>query len=215
MNPTEESAPNSSFALLRQFARGRRQIERCEFCAAELPKGHPHLIEPKGRKLLCACQPCALLFGEAGETVYRRVPRRLLSLPNFHLTDAQWESLHIPIQLAFFFHSSPAEGILALFPSPAGLLESSPDLATWEQVVEANPVLNRMLPDVEGLLVNRGAHGGRLAGAPEYYLAPIDECFRLAGLIRLNWRGMSGGAEVWNEIDQFFTDLKRRASLAA
>lgn len=39
---------------------------------------------------------------------YRRVPRRVRYLPEFQLTDAQWDSLAIPIQMAFFFHSTPA-----------------------------------------------------------------------------------------------------------
>jgi hypothetical protein len=30
------------------------------------------------------------------------------------------------------------------------------------------------------------------------------------GLIRLHWRGLSGGAEVWSAIQQFFGDLKSR-----
>jgi hypothetical protein len=37
---------------------------------------------------------------------------------------------------------------------------------------------------------------------------PIDECYRLVGLIRLNWRGLSGGSEVWEEVDKFFEQLE-------
>ena len=47
---------------------------------------------------------------------------------------------------------------------------------------------------------------------PEYYLAPIDQCYRLVGLIRAHWRGLSGGTEVWREIAQFFDELKARAT---
>ena len=46
----------------------------------------------------------------------------------------------------------------------------------------------------------------------EYYLLPIDECFKLVGLIRANWRGLSGGAEVWKQIGEFFGGLKTRAT---
>jgi len=31
-------------------------------------------------------------------------------------------------------------------------------------------------------------------------------------LIRANWRGLSGGAEVWEEITRFFESLKQRSS---
>ena len=60
------------------------------------------------------------------------------------------------------------------------------------------------------LLVNRVGH---VAGAvpAEYYLVPIDECYKLVGLIRTHWRGLSGGTEVWREIGAFFATLKKRA----
>ena len=40
------------------------------------------------------------------------------------MTDAQWESLILPINLAFFFHSSVEGRTIALYPSPAGAVES-------------------------------------------------------------------------------------------
>jgi hypothetical protein len=45
----------------------------------------------------------------------------------------------------------------------------------------------------------------------EYYLVPIDECYKLVGLIRTHWRGLSGGTEVWREIGAFFAELKKQA----
>jgi hypothetical protein len=209
MRMTERTSPNGSFAALRRFARARPVIERCDFCSAELGELHQHLIEPERRRLVCVCGACAILFGSQGETAYRRVPRRIRYLPGFRLTDAQWEGLLIPIQLAFFFHSSPAGRIIALYPSPAGPTESSVDLAMWDEIAQDNPALERMSPDVEGLLVNRSARAG---GAPDYFIAPIDECFKLAGMIRANWRGLSGGEEVWKEIGRFFADLKARSN---
>jgi len=202
-------SPNGSFAALRRFARPRPVIERCDFCGAELGELHQHLIEPGRRRLVCVCGACAILFGSQGETAYRRVPRRIRYLPDFRMTDAQWEGLLIPIQLAFFFHSSAAGRVIALYPSPAGPTESSLDLATWDEVAQDNPALKLMSPDVEGLLVNRSARAG---GAPDYFIAPIDECFKLAGMIRANWRGLSGGDEVWKEIGRFFADLKTRSN---
>jgi hypothetical protein len=60
------------------------------------------------------------------------------------------------------------------------------------------------------LLVNRVGHV-RGASPAEYYLVPIDECYKLVGLIRRHWRGLSGGTEVWREIGAFFNGLKTRA----
>ena len=68
-----------------------------------------------------------------------------------------------------------------------------------------------MESDVEGLLVNRLGYS-RGYSAPDYYLLPIDECYRLVGLIRMHWKGLSGGTEVWNELGEFFTSLKARST---
>jgi hypothetical protein len=47
--------------------------------------------------------------------------------------------------------------------------------------------------------------------AAEYYIAPIDACYRLVGLIRMHWSGLSGGTEVWQEIGDFFAQLRAQA----
>jgi hypothetical protein len=211
MRMTERNAPSGTFATLRRFARSRTAVEVCDFCGAELDELHQHLIEPERRRLVCVCGACAVLFGSQGETAYRRVPRRIHYLPDFRMTDAQWEGLLIPIQLAFFFHSSRMGRVVALYPSPAGPIESSLDLRTWDEIAQNNPALKRMSPDVEGLLVNRAGRAWGEGGSHEYFLAPVDECFKLAGLIRSNWRGLSGGEEAWKEIRRFFADLKTRA----
>jgi len=210
MNSTRSPGPNSSFATLRQFIRQRAPVERCELCSHELAADHPHLIEPLSRKLICACDACAILFSGSAETKYRRVPRRIRALPSFQLSDAQWESLMIPINLAFFFHSTPAGHVIALYPSPAGPTESLLTLDAWDEIVQANPILNQMEPDTEALLVNR-VGSARGHSEAQYYLVPIDEGYKLVGLIRAHWRGLSGGSKVWEEIAVFFNRLKERA----
>ena len=209
----ESSQRNSSFATLRRFIRQRAAAERCELCGTNLAANHQHLIEPANRKLVCSCDACAILFSNQNsgqEGKYRRVPKQIRSLPDFRLTDAQWEGLMIPINMAFFFHSSAANRIVTLYPSPAGATESLLPLDTWEELTEQNPALGQMQPDVEALLVNR-VRRGKENGPAECFIAPIDECYRLTGLIRARWRGLSGGAEVWEEIDRFFADLGQRS----
>lgn len=204
------SSGNNSFAALRRFVRKRAPVEVCEMCSHVLAAEHQHLIEPSTRKLTCACDPCALLFSSDGETRFRRVPRRIRFLPDFRMTDAQWGALLIPINMAFFFFSSPEGKVIALYPSPAGATESLLELGAWEEIVEENPILKRMEADVEALLVDRVSRGeGRSEG--EYYLVPIDVCYKLVGLIRAHWRGLSGGSAVWEELAEFFADLKRRS----
>ncbi len=205
---------SQAFDTLRQFARkpASRQVEQCEMCSVELRSEHAHLIELTQRRLHCACDACAMLFSGQAGTKYKRVPRDIRLLADFQMTDAEWDGLLIPINLAFFFQNSIDSRVSALYPSPAGATESLLPLEAWSSIVEANPALNQLEPDVEALLVNRVGQA-RGTAAAEYYIVPIDACYKLVGLIRIHWRGLSGGTEVWQEIGNFFTDLRRRATV--
>jgi Family of unknown function (DUF5947) len=199
--------PAHPLAALGRFARPRPPEERCELCGAPLAPEHEHLIEPASRKLSCCCNACAILFSNREGTRFRRVPRRVESLRDLRLSDAQWEGLHLPISLAFFFRSTPAGRVLAYYPSPAGATESLLPLEAWQELEAENPALRELEPDVEALLVNR------VGQAREHFRVPIDECFKLVGLLRIHWKGLSGGSEVWEEIGRFFDQLRQRASL--
>jgi hypothetical protein len=218
----------SPFTSLQNLVRQRDARERCDLCGATLASAHQHLVEPGARKLLCACEACALLFDSPVKTKYKRVPRCVRRV-EIQMTDAEWDSLLIPIGMAFFFQSSPQDATpdgyetgsaradfaltgsaRALFPSPAGATESLLSLDAWQQIVDKNPPLARMQPDVEALLVNRL---DKARQAPEFYLVPIDRCYELVGLIRSRWRGLSGGPDVWDQIRGFFEELKRQAGV--
>jgi Family of unknown function (DUF5947) len=206
VNRTAESV--NSFGVLRQFVRRPSLVEICEMCSQELTASHQHLLDPVSRKLTCACDACAILFGS--QTKYKRVPRRIAFLPEFRLSDAQWDGLMMPINMAFFFKNTRQDRVIAMYPSPAGATESLLSFDTWGEIEMQNPDLRKMESDVEALLVNRIGHSRGFAG-PEYYLVPIDECFKLVGLIRSRWQGLSGGTEVWQEIGRFLADLKAKS----
>jgi hypothetical protein len=204
---------SDGFESLRQFARKRpRPFEQCEMCSAELRPEHAHLVEITQRRLHCACDACAMLFSGREGTKYRRVPRDARLLEDFHISDSEWESLLIPINLAFFFQNSLDSRVSALYPSPAGATESLLPLEAWSSIAARNPILNKMEPDVEALLANRVGKARGVSEA-EYYIVPIDACYKLVGLIRLHWKGLSGGTEVWKEIGDFFTGLRARAEV--
>ncbi len=193
----------ASVGALRKYVRPRESEEKCDACGASIPAEHVHQFDPKTRRIRCACRSCALLYG----TVYREIPRRVRQLSNFQISDAQWEDLLIPISLAFFSYSSTVGKVIALYPGPAGAAESLLRLEAWEEIAESNPELREMQPDVEALLVNR------VGATREYFLVPIDECYKLVGVIRLHWRGLSGGSVVWGEISHFFDELRRRGHI--
>ena len=70
-------------------------------------------------------------------------------------------------------------------------------------MLELNPVLAGLEPDIEGLIVNR------LADPPMYVIAPIDRCYALTGTIKAHWEGISGGPGVENAVARFFDELRR------
>ena len=119
----------------------------------------------------------------------------------------------VPINMVFFFKNSVENRVIAMYPSPAGATESLLDFESWNEIVSHNPALNELEPDVEALLVNRLGYS-RGYSEPEYYQLPIDECYKLVGLIRAHWNGLSGGPEVWQQIGEFFRSLKDRAVIA-
>ena len=207
---TTVASPAGKVAALRRFASKRTAAERCEICASELSCDHAHLFDIQKRLLVCACEACMRTPALAEGSVLRRVPEQVRSLPGFHITDAQWQSLLIPIDMAFFFKSSPQARVVAFYPSPAGAIESLLTLETWAEVANDNSAISEMIPDVEALLVNRV--GIARGVTPEYYIVPIDQCYRLVGLIRAHWRGLSGGTEVWREIGSFFSALKDKST---
>ena len=200
-----------AFEALRQFARPQtRNVEHCELCSVTVRSEHAHLIQLPEQRLVCACEACALLFAGREGGKFKLVPRNAQRLIDFQMTDAEWDGLLIPINLAFFVKSGVDSRVRAMYPSPAGATESLLPLETWNSIVQANPVLYQMQEDVEALLVNRVGYA-REAGSAEYYLAPIDACYRLVGLIRLHWHGLSGGEAVWREIGNFFAELRSGA----
>jgi hypothetical protein len=210
------SGPALRHSRLARLARGSAShlrtadapCERCDLCAQQVHAEHRHLLDLEARRLLCACQACTILFDrrEAGGRHYRLVPDRCRYVEDFSLPDTLWARLAIPVELAFMFHNSLTGRVVAFYPSPAGATESLLELTTWDDIAAANPVLDTMEPDVEALLVNR-AHE-----ASDHWLVPVDDCYRLVGLIRTRWRGLSGGEEVWSEIRDFFQTLRLRST---
>jgi len=188
----------------RQLEPAAAEEERCDLCSSTIPADHRHLLHVEERRIVCTCETCRALF--AGDGPYRPTGSRTVWLDGFDLPDELWASFRIPIGLAFFFESSAAGEVVAFYPSPAGTTECALDLGPWESLVAANPVLEGLEPDAEALIVNR------LAGARQHAIVPIDECYRLVGLVRMSWEGISGGAQIETAVAGFFAELREKAA---
>jgi hypothetical protein len=178
--------------------------ERCDLCSVSIPADHRHMLHVEERRIVCTCETCRALF--AGEGAYRPAGSRTAWLDGFELSDELWASFRIPIGLVFFFRSSTVGGVVAMYPSPAGTTESELDLGAWEELVAANPVLEGLETDIEAVVVNR------LGGARQHAIVPIDECYRLVGLVRVNWQGISGGPQIETAVAGFFAELRETAA---
>lgn len=177
--------------------------ERCDFCGTELPGDHRHVLDTKNRRILCACGVCFIQGSQ--DPRYSPTGTRVLWLESFALADELWGRFSIPVGLAFFFRSSVADAVVALYPSPLGATESELDMSAWEDLVAANPALERLEPDAEALLVNR------TLDPPAHAIVPIDRCYELVGLVKSKWEGISGGREADEAVASFFQRLKRDA----
>jgi hypothetical protein len=185
----------------------RQAAEKCEFCAEVIPAEHGHVADLDHASLLCACRACYLLFthSQAGRGRYRAVPDRYAVDPARPMTAAEWEELEIPVGLAFFLRGSGTGEVTGFYPSPAGATECRLDLAAWNRLAAAHPLLSAMAPDVEAALICR------TDGQVEHFLVPVDACYELAGRMRLYWRGFDGGAEARQSIADFLGQVRSRA----
>jgi len=197
---------------LRRFlqpAPRRTPGEQCEMCTEPVGEGHSHVIDLTSRAIMCTCRGCYLLFTHtgAGGKRHRAVPDRYLHATSFPLGEALWDSIGIPVRMAFLFRNSVLDTTVAFYPSPAGATESLLPLGAWEEMLESDSELASVKPDVEALLLNRTEAGF------ECFLVPIDACYELVGLVRLHWRGFDGGTEAWEAINGFFDGLRERSIL--
>ena len=181
-------------------------VDRCGLCADPVPGRHRHMLDTQARAddaagPMCVCVPCTMLFGRdgAGGGHYELVPER-----RTRLAGVSTEPLRVPVGLAFFV-KRPGATVLAHYPSPMGTTRSEVAAADWAEVETGSTVLEGMRPRVEALLVWSTAGGARR----EQWILGIDECFRLAAVVRRNWSGMSGGPALWRAVAGFFEELNK------
>jgi hypothetical protein len=178
-------------------------VEKCDFCGRIIPVDHRHLVDLTEMKFMCTCEMCMVILAE--NSTYKPLPQRFLELEGFNISDSLWSDFLIPVNMAFFVISTKRGGTVAYYPAPTGATESKLKMDAWNKLVQLNPLLNDLAPDLEALLVNRLDERG------QYYIVPIDSCYKLVGMIRVAWKGIFGGNEV-NEITRkYFSELKQKS----
>ncbi len=182
------------------------QTEKCELCGRPLSDEHRHLLELNERRILCACEPCMAM--KSGMENYCPVGARTLWLDDFVFPGELWASFQLPVGLAFFMRSTGTDSLVALYPSPAGATECELNLESWDKLVELNPILKDLEADAEALVVNR------ISDSNQHAIVPIDECYRLVGLIKSTWQGISGGSAIEDAVPKFFDYVRHKAGAA-
>jgi hypothetical protein len=188
--------------VLEGYARGgaaRSRPARCELCAAPLgdlidgaPR-HRHVLERSSRAVRCACRACAVLFAAGGR--YVTIPERVIVDERFAPSPEAWASLRLPVGLVAAVRG---ERPAILFPSPAGAVEGEIFGETWKALGAMTPLLEKLVPDVEALVLEVRRRAA--------VLAPIDAFVELIETVRRSWRGV---ADVDAAIDGWLARLKR------
>jgi hypothetical protein len=79
-------------------------------------------------------------------------------------------------------------------------------LEAWPALVDRNPAIQALVPDVEALLVRR--RDDECAA----FIVPIDACYELVGRIRRAWAGFGGGSAGQSVIEEFFRSVLEKTA---
>ena len=188
---------------MREMPDGPQPIEAdCDLCGTSMPEDHRHLLELEERRIVCVCESCwALRSGEAQycppargsscsttstcpTSCGRGCASRSAWPSSFARTTASWRSTRAP----------PAR------PSPSSELEA------WDELVGRNGVVGDIERDSEALVVDKLNDGIQAA------IVPTDEAYRMVGLVKANWQGISGGQGVPAAVAGFFDELRARVA---
>src|SRR3954468_2767930 len=178
----------------------KRSTGQCELCPSGISEDHRHLLHLEERRIVCVCETCWSL--RSGDPEYRPTGVRTMLLEDFVMPDEVWSALAIPIGLTFLLRSSGTGTVAALYPSPVGATESELELSAWDVLCELNPVLINLEPDAEALVVDR------MGDVHRYAIVPTDQAYRLVGLVKSRWEGITGGRGIAAAVEEFFGALQ-------
>ena len=119
--------------------------ERCELCGEPIAAEHRHLARPR-RRASCCARAARARCCSTGRRGRRALPARPATAgcgsTASSSTTRPGSELRIPVDMAFFFHSTPAERVRRLLPEPDGRRPSRCSSSRRGRELEAaNPVL--------------------------------------------------------------------------
>ena len=98
------------------------------------------------------------------------------------------------------------QGVVALYPSPAGATESELHLAAWDELRRREPGARRARARGRGADREPAERSARATP-----IVPIDRCYELVGMIKSRWEGISGGSAIDDAVAEFFASLDEAA----
>ncbi len=138
----------------RRRAAGLAEVERCDLCGIDDPRGPPPPAAP-GR-----AADRVLVRGVLGDARGRgrlppgRQPHAVARRARDPRRSVGERSRSRSGSRSSWSRRSPS-CVVAMYPSPAGATESELHFESWSRMVALNPVLAGLEPDVEALIVNR------------------------------------------------------------
>lgn len=153
----------------------------CPLCSADMELSSNHLFEVAIREVVTVCDDCALKYERLPGGPLKSIPRETRPLLDFRMPHSI-SAIQFKGNVTFLFYSTATAKIMSICPTANGPVESTVSREIWKQLIEANPVLQEMRPDVEALLMT-GNEDLR-----EFFVAPIDVCYDLVKMFRKDWR---------------------------
>jgi hypothetical protein len=190
----------SRLGFLRRYLDDAGEPAECELCAGPLEHEHRHVVEVRARRILCACDPCALLFAGPSTRRFRTIPEHVRRETPFTAQEA-WDALGLA-DGSFVLFGSGDQRWIAVEPCATGGAERVLDPVRWHAVWTRSELARAVASDVEALIVRRGRQ-------VEAFAAPVDRCYGLTGAMRRRWHGEDGGADARAALETFFEALGR------
>jgi hypothetical protein len=178
-----------------------REEEKCDFCGKSVSK-HRNMIKVSEMRFMRACEMCSFIQSVRGD--YKLIPTQIKFLKDFYISEELRMEFIIPVNIAFFVFNSSRNSIVASYPAPSGAIELNLKMETWKKLETINSTIKDLKSDIEALLVNR------LEMPVQYYIAPINLCYKLVEIIKTTQKGVFGGKQTEYAIQNFFRELKNK-----